>query len=47
MASTLQVVKSLKTHLSSGQEPQGTIDKLEVCFYRKPSLGLMTLIIYV
>ena len=36
----------VKTHLSSGQNPQGTINKLEVCFYRKPSLGLMTLIIY-
>ena len=27
-----------KTHLSSGHQPQGTIDKLEVCFYYKPSL---------
>ena len=30
MSSTPQGVK---THLSSGHEPQGTIDKLEVCFY--------------
>ena len=30
ISSTPEVVK---THLSSGHEPQGTIDKLEVCFY--------------
>ena len=29
---------SLKTHLSSGHESQGTIDTLEVCFFHKPSL---------
>ena len=34
MSSTPEVVK---THLSSGHESQGTIDKLEVCFYHKPS----------
>ena len=27
----------VKTHLTSGHELQGTIDKLEVCFYLKPS----------
>ena len=44
MSSTPEMVK---THLSSGHEPQGTIDKLEVCFYLKPSLILMTSIKYV
>ena len=44
MSSTTEVVE---THLFSGHEPQGTIDKLEVCFYRKPSLGLMPFIKYV
>ena len=44
MSSTPEVVK---THLSSGHEPQGTIDTLEVCFYHKPSLILMTFIKYV
>ena len=33
--------------LSIGQEPQGTIDKLEVCFYLKPSFRLMIFIKYV
>ena len=41
MSSTPEVVK---THLSSGHEPQGTIDTLEVCFYHKPSLILMRFI---
>ena len=41
MSSTLEVVK---THLSSGHEPQGTIDTLEVCLYHKPSLILMKFI---
>ena len=41
MSSTPQGVK---THLSIGHEPQGTIDKLEVCFYLKPSLIIMTFI---
>ena len=34
MSSTPEVVK---THLSSGHEPQGTIDTMEVCFYHKVS----------
>ena len=34
----------VKTHLSSGHESLGTIDTLEVCFYRKPSLILLTFI---
>ena len=41
MSSTPEVVK---THLSSGHEPQGTIDTLELCFYHKPSLILMRFI---
>ena len=41
MSSPPEVVK---THLSSGHEPQGTIDTLEVCFYHKPSLLLMRFI---
>ena len=41
MSSTPQGVKS---HLSTGHEPQVTIDKLEVCFHLKPSLKLMTFI---
>ena len=44
MSSTPQVVK---TYLSNDHEPQRTIDKLEVCFYLKPSLILMTSIKYV
>ena len=41
MSSALEVGK---THLSSGHEPQGTIDTLEVCFYNKPSLIIMRFI---
>ena len=41
MSSMPEVVK---THLSSGHQPQGTIDKLEVCFYHKPSLIIMRFI---
>ena len=38
ISSTPEVVK---THLSSGHEPQGAIYTLEVCFYHKPSLKSM------
>ena len=38
MSSTPQVVK---TYLTNGHEPQWTMDKLEVCFYLKPSFILM------
>ena len=34
----------VKTNLSGGHEPQGTIDTLEVYFYHKPSLILMRFI---
>ena len=44
MSSTPQ---SVKTHLSSGHEPHGTIDKLEASFFLKPSLRIMPFIIYV
>ena len=41
MSSTPEMVK---THLSRGHPPQGTIDTLEVSFYHKPSLILMRFI---
>ena len=41
MSSTPEVVK---THLSRGHQPQGTIDTLEDYLYHKPSLILMRFI---